>query len=890
MSFRINLWNKVSSIFKTGIMKRVLLTIFFIITLININLFATHNRAGEITYRQISQYEFEFTITTFTYTLSAADRDALEIQWGDNSYSIAPRISKIELPDFYRKNVYVIKHTFPGPGTYEIVMQDPNRNFGVVNIPNSVNVIFSVKTTMVINPILGTNNTPVLLNYPIDKAAINRTFIHNPAAFDIDGDSISYKLTVCTKENGKPIENYTFPKASNKLYVDSITGDLVWDAPTDSGIFNIAMNIEEWRNGIKINNIIRDMQVEVHNSKNNPPENPPMQDICIVAGDSIRLTLTSIDVDNDKVVHTATGGPFVVKASPATFTNLVSDQGVATSVFRWLTDCSHVRKQPYTVVLKSEDNNAQLKLVDLDNFNIRVMAPAPTNLNATPSNNAISLRWSKTICSNASGYFIYRSTSSVPNVTDSCVGGIKPGTGYDLIGTVRSLNDTTFIDNNRGIGLSLGINYCYRIVAFFADGALSYPSDVACTTLIPGNPSLLNSSVSIISSTNGEVYLAWAKPVSLDSIPALGPYEYIIYRSTQLTGNNFVQIHSYQTADLLDTFYIDRSINTENYPYVYKVELYNNAPGNRFQIGNAEVASTMYPNLLPEDNQVQIRFTRNVPWLNNQYVIYRQNKTTLEFDSIGITNSELYIDQNLANNQEVCYKVKSYGFRELNGVRFNNLNWSHVACTTPIDTTPPCAPALIVSSLCDSSVNIINWNNPNLSCANDVVAYKLYYKNDIRAEMELLAEIGDAAITSYRHVSNETLAACYHITAVDSFGNVSTPSPLVCIDSCAGYELPNVFTPNNDGYNDVFKSYNPNSYVKKVDMKIFNRWGKLVFKTENADINWDGRDQDSKNFVPTGIYYYICDVFEPRLTGIEARTLTGFIHLYYEDGAKPFIE
>ncbi|HEX3010361.1 MAG TPA: gliding motility-associated C-terminal domain-containing protein [Bacteroidales bacterium] len=872
-------------------MKRAILAIFFLVSAITLK--ATHNRAGEITYRQISQYEFEFTITTFTYTLSAADRDALEIQWGDNSYSIAPRVQKDELPDFYRKNTYVVKHTFPGPGTYEIVMQDPNRNYGVVNIPNSVNVIFSVKTTMVINPVLGTNNTPVLLNYPIDKAAVHKTFIHNPAAFDIDGDSLSYKLTVCTKENGQPIENYSFPETDRpgtKIYVDSITGDLVWDAPKDSGIFNIAMNIEEWRNGIKINNIIRDMQVEVHDSKNNPPENPPLKNICIVAGDSIVLSLTSIDKDNDKVTQTATGGPFAVKSSPATFKNIVSDKGVATSVFRWLTDCSHVRKQPYTVVLKAEDNNAGLKLVDLDNFNIHIMAPAPENLKARPSNNAIMIKWSKSICPNAAGYMVYRSTSSVPNVTDSCVGGIRAGSGYELIKTLSGRSDTTFTDNNQGTGLHLGINYCYRVVAFFADGALSYPSDEACSTLIPGNPSLLQASVTKVDDVNGEVYVSWAKPVKLDTIPALGPYEYIVYRSNNLSGNNFAPIKTYQTANLLDTFIVDGGLNTKVYPYVYKVELYNNASGNRFLIGNAEVASTMYPDLLPQDNQVQIKFARNVPWLNERYVIYRQNKATLAFDSVGTTDTELYVDQNLANNVEVCYRVKSYGFRELNGARFSNINWSHVNCTTPIDTTKPCAPTLNVNSICDSSVNVITWNNPNLTCANDVVSYKLYYKNQINSDMQMLAEINDPNVTTFRHVSKETLAACYQITAIDSFGNESIPSTMLCIDNCIGYDLPNVFTPNNDGQNDIFKSYNPNTYVKKVNMKIFNRWGKLVFKTENADINWDGRDIDTKNFVPTGIYYYICDVFEPRLTGVEARTITGFIHLYYDEGAKPFIE
>ena len=174
--------------------------------------------------------------------------------WGDNSISTAPRINGPEqrgevLPNYYKKNIYKIKHTYPGPGAYKIVVQDPNRNQGVRNIPNSVNIVFSISTLLIVNPAMGLNSTPVLLNPPYDKAALGYVFIHNPAAYDPDGDSLSYKLTVCTREDGKPIENYTLPPATHYLRVDSITGDLIWNTPADTGKYNVAMEIQEWRNG-----------------------------------------------------------------------------------------------------------------------------------------------------------------------------------------------------------------------------------------------------------------------------------------------------------------------------------------------------------------------------------------------------------------------------------------------------------------------------------------------------------------------------------------------------------------------------------------------------------------------------------------------------------------
>ncbi len=45
-----------------------------------------------------------------------------------------------------QKNVYVMNHTFPGAGVYQIVMSDPNRNEGIINIPESVTVVFTIRT------------------------------------------------------------------------------------------------------------------------------------------------------------------------------------------------------------------------------------------------------------------------------------------------------------------------------------------------------------------------------------------------------------------------------------------------------------------------------------------------------------------------------------------------------------------------------------------------------------------------------------------------------------------------------------------------------------------------------------------------------------------------
>ena len=68
-------------------------------------------------------------------------------------------------------------------------------------------------------------------------------------------------------------------------------------------------------------------------------------------------------------------------------------------------------------------------------------------------------------------------------------------------------------------------------------------------------------------------------------------------------------------------------------------------------------------------------------------------------------------------------------------------------------------------------------------------------------------------------------------------------------------------------------------------MQIFNRYGQLIYRTDNPDIAWDGKTEVTKKAVPTGVYYYICIVYEPRLTGEVMRTLKGFIHVF-SDGSS----
>ena len=89
------------------------------------------------------------------------------------------------------------------------------------------------------------------------------------------------------------------------------------------------------------------------------------------------------------------------------------------------------------------------------------------------------------------------------------------------------------------------------------------------------------------------------------------------------------------------------------------------------------------------------------------------------------------------------------------------------------------------------------------------------------------------------------------------------PSNLDCM-------VPDIITPNGDNLNDVFNIECSN--FKRVSLKIFNRWGDLVYESENYDNRWAGTHDGAD--LPPGPYYYI---FEEREAGNNPEPTTGCV-------------
>ena len=66
--------------------------------------------------------------------------------------------------------------------------------------------------------------------------------------------------------------------------------------------------------------------------------------------------------------------------------------------------------------------------------------------------------------------------------------------------------------------------------------------------------------------------------------------------------------------------------------------------------------------------------------------------------------------------------------------------------------------------------------------------------------------------------------------------------------------VPNIFSPNEDGVNDIFQPQS-NCALSEYELQVFNRWGRQVFLSKNVDQGWDGRA--GGELMPPDVYVYL---------------------------------
>ncbi len=210
-----------------------------------------------------------------------------------------------------------------------------------------------------------------------------------------------------------------------------------------------------------------------------------------------------------------------------------------------------------------------------------------------------------------------------------------------------------------------------------------------------------------------------------------------------------------------------------------------------------------------------------------------------------------------STNQTTYYRLELVNSCD-RGVKFSNLATAIVPVITSLNNDI-----------------LIQWSG-YIDWPAGVQSYEIYRNDD-------LIPIGSTTSqTSYAENINDLTGKklsgniCYHVEAIEKGGSHTSKSAKVCIDLDLSIFIPEGFTPNGDGKNDVFLPmfpFQPTDYT----LVVFNRYGFKVFESKNSDEGWNGLLNNGKS-APDGVYVYFITYKSSSGKTIERR---GNISLIY---------
>lgn len=353
---------------------------------------ASHLMGGEIIASQISgtTYRLELHYFRDSQGIPMAASVPYQVYDGTNTYITNgtfvqdASLSGIIVPGFptnVETYYFFDTITFSGPGEFLISVDHCCRNAAIINSaqPSSESMLITTKLTVFA---AGTNNsTPEFLTPVVAYLPVNTPWQYNPLPFDADGDSLVWSLDVPLSTSnmpqnlgGAPVTGYAIPYSvsSGPFVLHPQSGSIFWTAST-IGNFISSVLVKEFRNGVQIGQIRRDLQFVVvpgnagngtgalprfNNTSNMPRNADGVIQFNMKPNDHIVLEMVAIDtidVTNQLYMY-AYGEPLLFDVDPATFMFESTGNGnEIKGTFEWELNSSLERNKSYNMVFRVAD-------------------------------------------------------------------------------------------------------------------------------------------------------------------------------------------------------------------------------------------------------------------------------------------------------------------------------------------------------------------------------------------------------------------------------------------------------------------------------------------------------------------------------------------------------
>ena len=266
-----------------------------------------------------------------------------------------------------------------------------------------------------------------------------------------------------------------------------------------------------------------------------------------------------------------------------------------------------------------------------------------------------------------------------------------------------------------------------------------------------------------------------------------------------------------------------------------------------------------------DDNRVDIMFSFSDTSAITDYAVLRSSQEFSEFDPIKTYHNFNSSPQIISDS--IFTPVNQYFYR------IAALN----TCGSIISTSNLGVNILLLGHNVGNS-NFLEWNAYR-EFPLGIESYEVY-RIDTTGSSELIGTLNsqntftdDLSMISGQKYSGRMH---YKVKAIEK-GNANFSFSNICeIKVVSDIWMPNAFTPNADGKNDIFLprlSFNPDTYL----MQIYDRYGIVIFTSKNPEIGWDGRIKGN-NYAPEGVYVYHIQL--SSFTGQKVNK-TGHVSVFY---------
>ena len=367
-----------------------------------------------------------------------------------------------------------------------------------------------------------------------------------------------------------------------------------------------------------------------------------------------------------------------------------------------------------------------------------------------------------------------------------------------------------------------------------------------------------------IDTCNRKIFIKWDKyfgePIEVKSYAVM----------SSVNGNDFTQIAEL-TSDNTEFILENFIVNTQyNFFIEAKLENGENSKSNFASVFtemqkppawiNADYATV-------ENNRIELSFTYDSDSEIKSFLLERQTENSGNFIELAKINS---------SGNTIRYSDDKANLSVVNHYRLSAIN----SCENPIITSNEATNIVLVVEIVNNTVHL-KWNSYK-QWNGFIYSYSIFAISG--SNTTKIAEV-PATDTSYLLDYNSIMhdvnlgSICFFVSASEMsnpYGiNGSTVSQHACITPVEVITVPNVFTPNNDLKNDLFKpvlSFIPSEY----HLIITDRQGRILFETKDYEVSWDGTYNGST--VRQDVYLWRLRIITPNRSVINK---TGTITVYF---------